>query len=255
MRAGVLHGVRRRAAASTSRWPARRSTRASRAGRRWSRRNFVIPYPPGFPIMVPGPGDRRRHDRVHAQARRQGDPRLRREPRPQADPPVGAGRADDARLGARDARSRSRGRRKAAPMKPPRLPAANRSHGAHTVRRGPVTAPDRRANMIDWFFATLRPYPEIAIFLTLALGYYFGKFTFKGIGLGAVTATLLAGVADRTDRDHDLAAAQGDRLPACSCSPSATASGRSSCAASPRTACRRRSSRWSSACSAWWSPS
>ena len=48
--------------------------------------------------------------------------------------------------------------------------------------------------MIEWFFATLRQYPEIAIFLTLALGYYFGKFTFKGIGLGSVTATLLAGV-------------------------------------------------------------
>ena len=45
-----------------------------------------------------------------------------------------------------------------------------------------------------WFAATLRQYPEIAIFLTLALGYYFGKFTFKGIGLGSVTATLLAGV-------------------------------------------------------------
>ncbi|MGH8172101.1 MAG: aspartate-alanine antiporter [Rhodanobacteraceae bacterium] len=48
--------------------------------------------------------------------------------------------------------------------------------------------------LIDWFFATLKQYPEIAIFLTLALGYFFGKFTFKGIGLGAVTATLLAGV-------------------------------------------------------------
>jgi putative transport protein len=48
--------------------------------------------------------------------------------------------------------------------------------------------------MINWFFTTLQSYPEIAIFLTLALGYYFGKFTFKGIGLGAVTATLLAGV-------------------------------------------------------------
>lgn len=48
--------------------------------------------------------------------------------------------------------------------------------------------------MIDWLFATLRQYPEIAIFLTLAIGYYFGKFTFKGIGLGSVTATLLAGV-------------------------------------------------------------
>jgi putative transport protein len=48
--------------------------------------------------------------------------------------------------------------------------------------------------MFDWFATTLRSYPEIAIFLTLGLGYYFGKFTFKGIGLGAVTATLLAGV-------------------------------------------------------------
>jgi putative transport protein len=45
-----------------------------------------------------------------------------------------------------------------------------------------------------WFAATLRQYPEIAIFLVLAIGYYFGKFTFRGIGLGSVTATLLAGV-------------------------------------------------------------
>jgi putative transport protein len=45
-----------------------------------------------------------------------------------------------------------------------------------------------------WFATTLRQYPEIAIFLVLALGYYFGKFTFRGIGLGSVTATLLAGV-------------------------------------------------------------
>ncbi len=48
--------------------------------------------------------------------------------------------------------------------------------------------------MNNWLFATLRQYPEIAIFLTLAIGFYFGKFKFKGIGLGAVTATLLAGV-------------------------------------------------------------
>ena len=48
--------------------------------------------------------------------------------------------------------------------------------------------------ILSWFAATLRHYPEIAIFLTLALGYYFGKFTFRGIGLGAVTATLIAGV-------------------------------------------------------------
>src|SRR5437762_539043 len=48
--------------------------------------------------------------------------------------------------------------------------------------------------MIDWFFTTLKTYPEIAIFLALAIGYYFGKFTFKGIGLGSVTATLIAAV-------------------------------------------------------------
>jgi putative transport protein len=47
---------------------------------------------------------------------------------------------------------------------------------------------------MEWIVTTLKAYPEIAIFLSLALGYYFGKFTFKGIGLGAVTATLLAGV-------------------------------------------------------------
>jgi putative transport protein len=48
--------------------------------------------------------------------------------------------------------------------------------------------------MIDWFVQTLRGYPEIAIFLSLALGYYFGSFTYRGLGLGAVTATLIAAV-------------------------------------------------------------
>ena len=45
--------------------------------------------------------------------------------------------------------------------------------------------------MVDWFANTLRSYPEIAIFLSLAIGYYFGSFTYKGLGLGAVTATLV----------------------------------------------------------------
>jgi putative transport protein len=48
--------------------------------------------------------------------------------------------------------------------------------------------------MFEWFATTLRSYPEIAIFLALGLGYYFGSFTFRGIGLGSVTATLLAAV-------------------------------------------------------------
>src|SRR5246127_913000 len=48
--------------------------------------------------------------------------------------------------------------------------------------------------MISWFVQTLRTYPEIAILLSLALGYYFGSFTYKGLGLGAVTATLIPAV-------------------------------------------------------------
>src|ERR1700757_1155348 len=48
--------------------------------------------------------------------------------------------------------------------------------------------------MVNWLFQTLKTYPEIAIFLSLAFGYYFGSFTYKGLGLGAVTATLIAAV-------------------------------------------------------------
>ena len=37
-------------------------------GREWSRPSFIIPYPPGFPILVPGqviePGDPRFHARL-----------------------------------------------------------------------------------------------------------------------------------------------------------------------------------------------
>jgi putative transport protein len=53
---------------------------------------------------------------------------------------------------------------------------------------------ERTNPFMRWILQTLRDNPEIAIFLTLGLGYFFGKFTFKGIGLGSVTATLLAGV-------------------------------------------------------------
>lgn len=48
--------------------------------------------------------------------------------------------------------------------------------------------------MINWFVQTLRSYPEIAIFLSLGAGYYFGSFSYKGLGLGAVTATLISAV-------------------------------------------------------------
>jgi arginine/lysine/ornithine decarboxylase len=38
--------------------------------------NFVIPYPPGFPIMVPGQVITCRNHHLHAQAGREGNPRL-----------------------------------------------------------------------------------------------------------------------------------------------------------------------------------
>ena len=48
---------------------------------------------------------------------------------------------------------------------------------------------------MSWITETLRTYPEIAIFIVLALGYYVGGKTYRGFGLGAVTATLIVGVA------------------------------------------------------------
>ncbi|HTA54006.1 MAG TPA: aspartate-alanine antiporter [Candidatus Acidoferrales bacterium] len=48
---------------------------------------------------------------------------------------------------------------------------------------------------MDWFVATLRQYPEIALFLSLGIGYWVGGKSFKGFSLGSVTATLLAAIA------------------------------------------------------------
>jgi putative transport protein len=48
--------------------------------------------------------------------------------------------------------------------------------------------------MFAWLAETLRHYPEIAIFLSLGIGYYFGGFSYRGIGLGAVTSTLNAAI-------------------------------------------------------------
>lgn len=48
--------------------------------------------------------------------------------------------------------------------------------------------------MIDWFVDTLRSYPELAIFLSLAIGFSVGSRKIAGFSLGNVTATLLAAV-------------------------------------------------------------
>ncbi|HTX53097.1 MAG TPA: aspartate-alanine antiporter [Candidatus Baltobacteraceae bacterium] len=41
---------------------------------------------------------------------------------------------------------------------------------------------------------TIRQYPEIAIFLTLAIGFWFGSLKFGSFSLGAVTSSLIAGL-------------------------------------------------------------
>jgi putative transport protein len=51
------------------------------------------------------------------------------------------------------------------------------------------------AAIIDWFVATLRSHPELAIFLALAIGFAVGPKKVAGFSLGNVTATLLAAVA------------------------------------------------------------
>ena len=50
------------------------------------------------------------------------------------------------------------------------------------------------AHMSDWFVTTLRSYPELAIFLSLAIGFTVGSRKVAGFSLGNVTATLLAAV-------------------------------------------------------------
>lgn len=47
---------------------------------------------------------------------------------------------------------------------------------------------------MTWFRDTIVEHPEIAVFLALGIGFFVGRFTYRGIGLGAVTGTLLAGV-------------------------------------------------------------
>ena len=47
---------------------------------------------------------------------------------------------------------------------------------------------------MTWITTTLRTYPELAIFIALAIGYYVGGKSWRGFSLGVVTATLIAGV-------------------------------------------------------------
>lgn len=47
---------------------------------------------------------------------------------------------------------------------------------------------------MHYFITTLQKYPEIALFLTIGVGFWFGNFKFGKFSLGVVTSTLLAGL-------------------------------------------------------------
>src|SRR5262249_37883554 len=48
--------------------------------------------------------------------------------------------------------------------------------------------------MWNWFVEALRHHPEMALFLTLGLGYLIGKLKIGSVTLGAVVGVLIAGV-------------------------------------------------------------
>jgi putative transport protein len=48
--------------------------------------------------------------------------------------------------------------------------------------------------MAEWFVATIKTYPELAIFIALAAGFWIGPKKLGGFSLGNVTATLLAAI-------------------------------------------------------------
>jgi len=48
--------------------------------------------------------------------------------------------------------------------------------------------------MLEWFAQTLRSHSEIAIFLSIGIGYWIGGKSIRGFSIGTVSATLIAGV-------------------------------------------------------------
>lgn len=48
---------------------------------------------------------------------------------------------------------------------------------------------------MEWFRANVfRPYPELLIFLTIAVGFLLGRLRYRSLALGAVTGCLVAGL-------------------------------------------------------------
>src|SRR5579863_3061346 len=59
---------------------------------------------------------------------------------------------------------------------------------------GAVNSADERSRRVPWAQAFLGKYPELAVYLTVAIGYVIGKLRITGIGLGPVTGSLIAGM-------------------------------------------------------------
>ena len=61
---------------------------------------------------------------------------------------------------------------------------------------------------MNWLFDMLRPYPEIAIFLALALGFWVGQMKLGTFSLRVVHQHPARGYSDRTARHHHSPAAE-----------------------------------------------
>jgi putative transport protein len=59
--------------------------------------------------------------------------------------------------------------------------------------------------MLVWMEQFLVRYPELALFLVLAAGYWIGSFKIGAVGLGPVAGALFAGLLDRySGRSEDF---------------------------------------------------
>ena len=47
---------------------------------------------------------------------------------------------------------------------------------------------------MDWLVQILVKNPELPVFLAIGVGYWIGKFKYKGVGFGPVTGSLIAGL-------------------------------------------------------------
>src|SRR5262245_51515133 len=70
-----------------------------------------------------------------------------------------------------------------------------RTGGAQPAHEQTQRTPTDRMSIWHWTVATLRNYPELALFLALAIGFAIGPRKLAGFSLGNVTSTLLAALA------------------------------------------------------------